>query len=194
MKVLFVLDHPYGAGASENVPHNRSYTAAACGGRHARRAWRGPRGRPHRPGRVAAQVGRGPGRGRLPAASHGGRPPRLRLPRLVGVHAGRDQGLPRQGPHQGDRVLRAGQARSVHHRDQEHQERLAYHGHVDAVVRLPLDPGQPATSKVMFRGTFRKIGVKKLRWFSAVDPAGKTLEARQRQLQKTETQFAGLFS
>ena len=46
----------------------------------------------------------------------------------------------------------------------------------------------------MFRGTFRKIGVKKLRWFSAVDPAGKTLEARQRQLQKTETQFAQLFS
>src|ERR1035437_5748255 len=48
--------------------------------------------------------------------------------------------------------------------------------------------------KVMFRGTFRKIGVKELRWFSAVDPAGKTLDARQRQLQKTETQFAQLLS
>jgi len=24
------------------------------------------------------------------------------------------------------------------------ETRLAYHGHVDAVVRLPLDPGQPA--------------------------------------------------
>jgi multimeric flavodoxin WrbA len=42
MKVLFVLDHPYGAGASENVPHNRSYTAALAAA-----AMRGVRGAGH---------------------------------------------------------------------------------------------------------------------------------------------------
>jgi len=37
-----VLDHPYGAGASENVPHNRSYTAALAAA-----AMRGVRGAGH---------------------------------------------------------------------------------------------------------------------------------------------------
>ncbi|WP_245992072.1 hypothetical protein [Mycetocola lacteus] len=51
--------------------------------------------------------------------------------------------------------------------------------------------GNPIT-KILFRGTFRKIGVKNLRWLNHTNPAGKTPEQRERILQHTEERFAAL--
>jgi len=41
--------------------------------------------------------------------------------------------------------------------------------------------GNPLT-KIFFRGTFRKIGVKNLRWINFSNPAGKTRSAREKLL------------
>ncbi|OCI32872.1 NAD(P)H-dependent oxidoreductase [Oerskovia enterophila] len=46
--------------------------------------------------------------------------------------------------------------------------------------------------KILFRGTFRKIGVKNLQWISAHDPAGKSPQTRQKLLTKVEDRFARL--
>lgn len=49
--------------------------------------------------------------------------------------------------------------------------------------------GNPIT-KILFRGTFRKIGVKRLRWLNYTNPSSKSLEKRQDMLQGIEARFA----
>ncbi|SEJ25260.1 NAD(P)H-dependent oxidoreductase [Demequina mangrovi] len=49
--------------------------------------------------------------------------------------------------------------------------------------------GSPLT-KMMFRGTFRKMGVKNLTWINESDPAGRTLEQRRASLAGIEARFA----
>ncbi|WP_084102186.1 NAD(P)H-dependent oxidoreductase [Demequina sp. NBRC 110051] len=49
--------------------------------------------------------------------------------------------------------------------------------------------GSPLT-KMMFRGAFRKMGVKNLKWINESDPAGRTLEQRERALAGIERRFA----
>jgi hypothetical protein len=51
--------------------------------------------------------------------------------------------------------------------------------------------GSPVT-KIMFRGTFRKIGVRKLTWLNYVSPASKTLQERRDQLTTLKQRFAAL--
>jgi hypothetical protein len=51
--------------------------------------------------------------------------------------------------------------------------------------------GNPVV-KAMFRGTFRKIGVRHLAWRPYSNPAGKTQVQRERMLARTESAFAGL--
>jgi NAD(P)H dehydrogenase (quinone) len=51
--------------------------------------------------------------------------------------------------------------------------------------------GDPVT-KILFRGTFRKMGIKKLKWFNYSGMEKHSLEKRQQYLQKTERIFARL--
>jgi hypothetical protein len=44
----------------------------------------------------------------------------------------------------------------------------------------------------MFRGTFRKIGVRHLTWRPYSNPAGKTQTQREQMLAQTESAFAAL--
>ena len=190
-----MLDHPYGAGASENVPHNRSYTAALAAA-----AMRGVRGAGHevdlidlietgwRLNSVLDPVAAGCQR-RLMEADH-----------LVFAFPVWWESMPAGTKGFLDKALTKGIVYS-----EPDKPGLVINGIKNiksfSLITVMSTPsfvyrwilGNPLP-KVMFRGTFRKIGVKELRWFSAVDPAGKTLEARQRQLQKTKTQFAQLFS
>jgi putative NADPH-quinone reductase len=46
--------------------------------------------------------------------------------------------------------------------------------------------------KAMFRGTFRKIGVRNLRWMNHAGVEGKTPEARAKILARTEARFAAM--
>ena len=47
-------------------------------------------------------------------------------------------------------------------------------------------------TKILFKGTFAKIGVPNLRWTSYASVTGKTPEQRARMLQQTEKAFAAL--
>lgn len=49
--------------------------------------------------------------------------------------------------------------------------------------------GSPAV-KILFRGTFRKMGIHKLKWHSYAGMENRTLEQRQRRLAQTERMFA----
>ncbi len=51
--------------------------------------------------------------------------------------------------------------------------------------------GDPIT-KIMFKGTFRKIGVKTLRWLNYASVTDKTADQRQAMLDATEARFAAL--
>ncbi|MDR9748566.1 NAD(P)H-dependent oxidoreductase [Paenibacillus taichungensis] len=51
--------------------------------------------------------------------------------------------------------------------------------------------GNPIT-KILFRGTFRKMGFHKLKWYNYAGMDGRTLEVRTKVLDKTEKRFASL--
>src|SRR5664280_1916384 len=207
MKVLFVLDHPYGAGASENVPHNRSYTAALAAA-----AMRGVRGAGHEVDLIdLIEDGFNPvmtkddlARWRLnsvvdPVAA-GYQRRLMEADHLVFAFPVWWESMPAGTKGFLDKVLTKGIVYSEPDKPGLFINGIKNIKSVSLITVMSTPSfvyrwilGNPLP-KVMFRGTFRKIGVKKLRWFSAVDPAGKTLEARQRQLQETETQFAQLFS
>jgi NAD(P)H dehydrogenase (quinone) len=205
MKILIVFDHPYGADASENVPHHRSYTAALTAA-----AVRGLTGAGHEVDLIdlaadgfnpvmskddliawrlksivdpqAADYQR-----RLMAADH-----------LVFAFPIWWESMPAGTKGFLDKVLTKG----IVYKEPE-KPGLFINGikNIQSVslITVMSTPGflyrwiigNPLL-KIMFRGTFRKIGVRKLRWFSAVDPAAKTAEARQRLLVQTEQRFARL--
>lgn len=47
-------------------------------------------------------------------------------------------------------------------------------------------------TKILFKGTFGKIGIKNLRWINYADVTAKTPDQRERMLRETETRFAHL--
>ncbi|AIQ56538.1 NAD(P)H-dependent oxidoreductase [Paenibacillus borealis] len=51
--------------------------------------------------------------------------------------------------------------------------------------------GNPIT-KILFRGTFRKMGFHKLKWYNYAGMDGRTLQVRTKALEKTEKRFASL--
>ncbi|GGD98703.1 NAD(P)H-dependent oxidoreductase [Paenibacillus nasutitermitis] len=51
--------------------------------------------------------------------------------------------------------------------------------------------GNPVT-KILFRGTFRKMGIRKLRWYNYTGMEDRSLEMRLQALEKTEKRFAML--
>lgn len=61
----------------------------------------------------------------------------------------------------------------------------------DVAYRLVF--GNPIT-KAVFRGTFRKIGVKRLKWVNHSNPAAKTPEQREAMLESMESRFGKLVS
>jgi putative NADPH-quinone reductase len=48
------------------------------------------------------------------------------------------------------------------------------------------------TTKIMFKGTFAKIGIKNLKWINYASVTDKTDEQRQQMLNDTHRRFAGL--
>jgi NAD(P)H dehydrogenase (quinone) len=206
MKILMIVDHPYGLQASENVPHNRSYTAAQAAAairsltsaghevdvidlvedgfdpvmrREDLVAWRlktvvDP---------LAADY-----QARLMAADY-----------LVFAFPIWWEAMPALTKGFLDKVLTKGVVYI-----EPDRPGLFINGipNVKGVALLTTMStpgflyrwliGNPVL-KIMFRGTFRKIGVKKLRWLNAVNPAGKTPEQREANLSRLEREFASAF-
>lgn len=205
MKVLMIFDHPYGSGASENVPHRRSFSAAIAAA--ARRglekaghevdlidlhadgfdpvmhesdlaAWR-------QAAVVDAQVA--DYQARLRAADH-----------AVFVFPIWWESMPASTKGFLDKVMTKGIVYSESKPGRPFVNGLKNLRGVTLMTVMTTPDlvyrwlfGNPIT-KILFRGTFRKIGVKNLRWLNHTNPAGKTLEQRERILQRIEERFAAL--
>jgi NAD(P)H dehydrogenase (quinone) len=207
VKVLIVLDHPYTIASADNVPHRRSFSAAV-----AVAAIRGARSAGHevdlidlaadgfqpamtrddlvawRQGRVVDPLVLGYQR-RLMAADH-----------LALVFPVWWEAMPAATKGFLDRVLTKGvmyeelpQAKGNPFRN-----RMTNLGGV-SVLSVMTTPDKayrwwyrdPLT-KILFKGTFAKIGVKNLRWTNYDSVTGKSPEQREAMLRRTERAFASL--
>lgn len=207
MRILLVLDHPYTITSAENVPHRRSFTAAVAAA-----AQRGARGAGHQvdlidlaadgfqPAMTSADLAAwrqasvvdplvGDYQRRLFEADH-----------LVFAFPVWWEAMPAATKGFLDRVLTKGLMYEEldNARGNPFRNRMT---RLDAVTVLSVmttpdkayrwwyrDP----LTKIMFKGTFGKIGVKNLRWINYASVTDKTPEQRARMLDNTERDFATL--
>ncbi|MGW9436156.1 NAD(P)H-dependent oxidoreductase [Streptomyces sp. NPDC055607] len=207
MRVLLVLDHPYTLASAENVPHRRSFTAAV-----ATAAVRGATAAGHevdvidlaadgfspvmtredlvawRRGAVADPLV-GDYQRRLLAADH-----------LVFAFPVWWEAMPAATKGFLDRVLTKGVvfAERPDARGNPFRNLMPRLGGV-TVLSVMTTPDKayrwwyrdPLT-KILFKGTFGKIGVRNLRWVNFDRVTGRTPEQRRRLLDATERRFAAL--
>jgi len=207
MNVLIVLDHPYTIGSAENVPHRRSFSAAVAAA-----AIRGARSAGHQVDLIdLAADGFSPAMTRADLAAW--RQGRVVDPLvadyqrrlLVAGHLAFVfpvwwEAMPAATKGFLDRVLTKGvmyeelpQARGNPFRN-----RMTSLGGV-SVLSVMTTPDKayrwwyrdPLT-KILFKGTFAKIGVKNLRWTNYASVTAKTPEQRAGMLEQTERAFAAL--
>ncbi|MCL2736493.1 MAG: NAD(P)H-dependent oxidoreductase [Propionibacteriaceae bacterium] len=203
MKVMLVIDHPYGADSWEDVPHHRSYTAALA---------------------HAAQVGlrRGGHEVDMVDLHADGFDPVMSAQDLAAWRTGSPSLDPRAADYQ-RRLLDADHLVMVFPVWWEAMP-AATKGFVDKVVAKGVAYKQgaglrpftnltaltgvtvvttmstptlmyrivygSAVSRILLRGTFGKIGVKNLTWIPYASPERRTPEARKRGLDALENRFA----
>ncbi|MBW7454990.1 NAD(P)H-dependent oxidoreductase [Paenibacillus sepulcri] len=205
MNVVIIFDHPYGASASENIPHRRSYSAALLAA-----VMRGLAAKGHKIDLIdlatdgfnpvmsagelaswrqkkttdplAADYQR-----RLIAADH-----------IVFIFPVWWETMPALTKGFLDKVFVEG---TIY---KETKPGRPFHSLLPNVKGVSLltvmsTPdfiyrwlfGNPVT-KILFRGTFRKIGIRKLRWFNYTGMKNRSPETRRQYLIKTEQRFAQL--
>jgi len=174
MKVLVVLDHPYTIASAQNVPHQRSFSAAVAAA-----AIRGARSAGH-------QVD-------LIDLAADGFQPALVFPVWWEAMPAATKGFL-------DRVLTKGvmYEELPGARGNPFRNRMTSLGGV-SVLSVMTTPDKayrwwyrdPLT-KILFKGTFAKIGVQNLRWTNYASVTAKTPQQRARMLRQTEQAFAGL--
>jgi len=207
MKVLVVLDHPYTIASAEDVPHRRSFTAAVAAA-----AIRGARSAGHqvdlidlaadgfrpamsREDLAAWRQGRAVDplvldyQRRLLAAGH-----------LAFVFPVWWEAMPAATKGFLDRVLTKGvmYEELPGARGNPFRNRMTNLRGV-SVLSVMTTPDRayrwwyrdPLT-KILFRGTFAKIGVRDLRWTNYASVTGRTPRQRGEMLQRTERAFAAL--
>jgi len=207
MRVLVVLDHPYTIASAGNVPHRRSFSAAVVAA-----AIRGARAAGHevdlidlaadgfqpamtradlaawRQGRVVDPLVLDYQR-RLLAAEH-----------LALVFPVWWEAMPAATKGFLDRVLTKGvmYEEMAGARGNPFRSRMSNLGGV-SVLSIMTTPDRayrwwyrdPLT-KILFKGTFAKIGVRNLRWTNYASVTNKTSEQREAMLRRTERTFAAL--
>lgn len=207
MRLLLVLDHPYTIASAADVPHERSFSAAL-----ARSAVDGATAAGHEVDLIdLAADGFSPVmtrddlaawrqakvvdpvvaeyQSRLLAADH-----------LAFVFPVWWEAMPAATKGFLDRVLTKG----VVFEELVGAKGNPFRSHLDrlrgvTVVSVMTTPhaayrwwfGDPLT-KIMFRGTFRKIGVKRLKWHNVDDASSSSAEGRAQILRRTSEQFAAL--
>jgi NAD(P)H dehydrogenase (quinone) len=207
MRVLVVLDHPYTIASAHNVPHQRSFSAAVAAA-----AIRGARSAGHevdlidlaadgfqpamsgadlaawRQGRTIDPLVADYQR-RLLAAGH-----------LAFVFPVWWEAMPAATKGFLDRVLTKGVVYEElpGAKGNPFRNRMPNLGGV-SVLSVMTTPDKayrwwyrdPLT-KILFKGTFAKIGIRNLRWHNYASVTSKTLEQRDQMLQRTESDFAAL--
>ena len=207
MRVLVVLDHPYTIDSAENVPHRRSFSAAVAAA-----AIRGARSAGHETDLIdlAADGFQPAMSGEDLAAWRQGRavdPLVLDYQRrlLAAGHLALVfpvwwEAMPAATKGFLDRVLTKGvmYEELPRARGNPFRNRMTNLGGV-SVLSVMTTPDKayrwwyrdPLT-KIMFKGTFAKIGVPNLRWTNYASVTGKTPGQRDQMLQQTEQSFAAL--
>lgn len=207
MRILFVLDHPYTLDSAENVPHRRSFTAAVADA-----AIRGARQAGHEIDLVdLAADGFDPVMSRddlvawrlksvvdpvvadyqrrLLAADH-----------VVFAFPVWWEAMPAATKGFLDRVLTKGVVfeEIAGAKGNPFRNLMPRLGGV-TVLSIMTTPDaayrwwfRDPLTKIMFKGTFGKIGVKNLRWVNYAAITEKTAEQRERMLRDTERRFANL--
>ncbi|MEK3738850.1 NAD(P)H-dependent oxidoreductase [Paenibacillus sp. FSL E2-0274] len=206
MNVLIIFDHPYGASASENIPHQRSYSAALLASvmrglttkghtidlidlhtdgfdpvmsREELTAWRQKK----TTDRLVANYQQ-----RLIAADH-----------IVFIFPIWWEAMPALTKGFLDKVFAKG---IVYEETKPGRPFKCLLPNIKGVSLLTVmnTPdffyrwifGNPIT-KILFRGTFRKMGIRKnLRWYNYSGMSDRSLEERVKHLDKTEQRFARL--
>jgi NAD(P)H dehydrogenase (quinone) len=205
MNVLIIFDHPYGAEASDNIPHKRSYTAAllavaqrgliSAGHQvdlidlHADRfnpvmsaeelsAWRQKKTIDS----LAIEY-----QSRLMAADH-----------IVFIFPIWWEAMPAMTKGFLDKVFAKGIVYDEPKPGRPFVSKLSKLKGVSLLTVMATPNffykwifGNPVT-KILFRGTFRKMGFNKLRWHNYTGMANRSLEERTQFLEKTERHFAKL--
>ncbi len=207
MKVLIVLDHPYTIASAGNVPHQRSFSAAVADA-----AIRGARSAGHevdlidlaadgfQPAMTGADLAawrQGHAidpqvmdyQRRLLAAGH-----------LAFVFPVWWEAMPAATKGFLDRVLTKGVVYEElpEAKGNPFRSRMTNLGGV-SVLSVMTTPDKayrwwyrdPLT-KILFKGTFAKIGVRNLRWTNYASVTSKSTEQREEMLQRTERAFAAL--
>ncbi|WP_339812147.1 NAD(P)H-dependent oxidoreductase [Paenibacillus sp. FSL R7-0189] len=206
MNVLIIFDHPYGASASENIPHQRSYSAALLASvmrglttkghtidfidlhtdgfdpvmsREELTAWRQKK-------TTDPQVANY--QQRLIAADH-----------IVFIFPIWWEAMPALTKGFLDKVFAKGIVYEETKPGRPFKCLLPYIKGVSLLTVMNTPDffyrwifGNPIT-KILFRGTFRKMGIRKnLRWYNYAGMSDRSLEERVKHLDKTEQRFARL--
>lgn len=205
MRVLIVFDHPYGAGASENVPHARSFSAALLKAARSGLARAGhdvdlidlhaDGFNPVMSAQALAELRQRTTsdplvvdyQSRLGAADH-----------LVFIYPTWWMSPPAGTKGFLDRVLNPGFAYEEHRPGRPLTRLLHRLGGVTVLTPMTT-PGwlyrtwfaQPA-QRMLFRGTFALIGIPRLRFHGFTAPAQRSAAHRERSLRRTERLFAAL--
>jgi NAD(P)H dehydrogenase (quinone) len=207
MKILVVLDHPYTIASAGNVPHQRSFSAAVAAA-----AIRGAESAGHQVDLIdLAADGFQPAMTRqdLVAWRHGQAVDPLVLDyqkrllaagHLAFVFPVWWEAMPAATKGFLDRVLTKGvmYEELADAKGNPFRSRMTNLTGV-SVLSVMTTPDKayrwwyrdPLT-KILFKGTFAKIGVRNLRWTNYASVTARTPEQRDRMLERTELAFAGL--
>ncbi|MGJ7499387.1 NAD(P)H-dependent oxidoreductase [Variovorax sp. ZT5P49] len=205
MKVLIVFDHPYALGASENAPHKRSFTAALTAA-----AIRGLVRAGHEvdvidlhadgfhPVMTAADLAAWRNKTVVDAAALDYQRRLRAADHVVFAFPIWWESMPAMTKGFIDKVMTKGIVYSETKPGRPFQNGLKNLRGVTLLTVMATPDflyrwlfGNPIT-KIFFRGTFRKIGVKNLRWMNFSNPAGKTPARREDMLEETMARFAAL--
>ncbi len=207
MKILIVLDHPYTIDSAQNAPHRRSFSAAVAAA-----AIRGARSAGHAVDLIdLAADGFQPAMTRDDLAAwrqgHAVDPLVLDYQRrllaaehLAFVFPVWWEAMPAATKGFLDRVLTKGvmYEELADVKGNPFRNRMTNLAGV-SVLSIMTTPDKayrwwyrdPLT-KILFKGTFAKIGVRNLRWTNYASVTGKTPQQRDQMLQRTEQAFAAL--
>jgi putative NADPH-quinone reductase len=205
MRVLLVFDHPYGLESSRNVPHKRSFTAAVAAA-----AIRGLQRAGHavdvidlhadgfNPVMAATDLAEWRKKTVVDDAARNYQQRLLAADHVVFAFPIWWESMPAMTKGFLDKVMTKGIVYRETKPGRPFENGLKGLRGVSLITVMATPDflyrwlfGNPIT-KIFFRGTFRKIGVKNLRWLNFTNPAGKSPAARETMLQDTEARFAAL--
>jgi NAD(P)H dehydrogenase (quinone) len=203
MKVLLVFDHPYGLAASDNVPHKRSFTAAV-----AATAIRGLLQAGHEvdvidlhadgfnPVMTAADLAAWRGKTVVEEAALNYQQRLMAADHVVFAFPIWWESMPAMTKGFLDKVMTKGIVYSETKPGRPFKNGLKNLRGVTLMTVMATPDflyrwlfGNPIT-KIIFRGTFRKIGVRNLEWMNFSNPTGKTPAQRTKILEETVRRFA----